>query len=434
VPLHALLTERKEPVRVTGDLGDWQPITIKFSGDVLPRDRSEAFKGAMFAAYPGDVVFSKIDARNGAVGLIPAEIPKVVLTPEYPVMVPDLSKLRPAYLHYLLRAEHFRHDLQRQASGTSGRKRVTPEAFLSLTVPVPSLTEQDALVAAYQAALVEASSKEAEAASIAQASQRAFEEALGVAPPPPLPNRPIFLARFKDVERWSHEGILRATVGDQAVQVAAHPVVELQSIAAVSYGLQKSPKNRPGTHARPYIRVANVQRGRLDLHEIKTINVPDDDMDALRLVQGDMLFVEGNGSRAELGRVALWGGEIDDCVHQNHIIKARPDQSRLLPEFAMAWFNCEPGREHFFKSGKTTSGLGTINSTVVRTAPVPLPSLKQQQALAAAVAQGEKAAQNLVAKAHDLRRAAWTAFEAALFEPVPKELGGVSTDSMLHAA
>ena len=210
MPLRELLTERKEPVRVTGALGEWQPITIKFSGDVLPRDRAEAFKGTMFAAYPGDVVFSKIDARNGAVGLIPATMPKVVLTPEYPVMVPDPAKLRPAYLHYLLRAEHFRHDLQRQASGTSGRKRVMPEAFLSLMVPLPTLEEQKGLVEAYESVLAQAAGKESEAALIAQASQHAFEEALGVAPPPPLPNRPVFVARFKDVERWSHESVLRA--------------------------------------------------------------------------------------------------------------------------------------------------------------------------------------------------------------------------------
>lgn len=420
MPLQELLTERKEPVRVTGDLGDWQPITIKFSGDVIPRDRAEAFKGAMFAACPGDVVFSKIDARNGAVGLIPATMPKVVLTPEYPVMVPDLSKLRPAYLNFLLRAEHFKHDLQRKASGTSGRKRVTPEAFLSLAVPLPSLDEQDALVTAYETALTESARKESEAALIAQASQRAFEEALGVAPPPPLPDQPVFIARFRDVERWSHEGMLRATVGDKAVEVSACPMVELQAVATVSYGLQKSPANRPGTHARPYIRVANVQRGRLVLDEIKTINVPDEDMPGLRLSKGDILFVEGNGSRAELGRVALWDGSIEDCVHQNHIIKARPDTSRLLPEFAMAWFNNDAGREHFFKSGKTTSGLGTINSTVVRTAPVPLPSLDRQREILDGVEDAARRASAKRAEAGGLRLTAWNAFESALFEPHEK--------------
>jgi type I restriction enzyme S subunit len=211
---------------------------------------------------------------------------------------------------------------------------------------------------------------EQEADAMERAGWHAFEAALGVAPPPPLPARSVLVARFKDVERWSHEGVLRATLGESGVQVASCPIVELGSVSIVSYGLQKSPANRPGTHARPYLRVANVQRGRLVLDEVKTINVPDSEMTSLRLEVGDILFVEGNGSRAELGRVALWNGEVADCVHQNHIIKARPQKDRLLSEFAMAWFNSEAGRNHFFKSGKTTSGLGTINSTVIRTAPI----------------------------------------------------------------
>lgn len=166
-------------------MGDWQAITIKFSGEVLPRERTDVFKGAMFAAYPGDLVFSKIDARNGAVGLIPDSIPKAVITSEYPVFTPKADKLRADYLHHLLRADHFRADLQRKASGTSGRKRVTPEGFLNLEVPVPSLDEQDALVAAYTADLARAVQLEQEAEAIERAGWQTFETALGVVPPPP---------------------------------------------------------------------------------------------------------------------------------------------------------------------------------------------------------------------------------------------------------
>lgn len=415
LPLREVLTERRETVQVDGALGDWQAITIKFSGEVLPRERAEAFKGAMFAAYPGDLAFSKIDARNGAVGLIPDSIPKAVVTSEYPVFTPRSDRLRADYLHHLLRAEHFKADLQRKASGTSGRKRVTPEGFLSLEVPIPALDEQDALVAAYTAALTRAAQLEQEAEAIERAGWQAFETALGVASPPPLPDRPVFVARFKDVERWSHEGVLRSTLGGAGVQVSTWPIVELGTVAAVSYGLQKSPANRPGTHARPYLRVANVQRGRLVLDEIKTINVPDADMASLRLEVGDILFVEGNGSRAELGRVALWNGEIDNCVHQNHIIKARPLPGRLLPEFAMAWFNSEAGRDHFFKSGKTTSGLGTINSTVIRTAPIPLSAIDVQRDLVDGLTSAHTEAQQKRAQAAILHQSAWAAFEAALF-------------------
>jgi type I restriction enzyme S subunit len=416
--LRELLTERKESVRVTGNLGDWQPITIKFSGDVLPRDRAEAFKGSMFAAYPGDVVFSKIDARNGAVGLIPATMPKVVLTPEYPVVVPDLTKLRPAYLHYLLRAEHFRRDLQRQASGTSGRKRVTPEAFLSLTVPLPSLSEQDALVTAYEVAQTEAASRESGAALIAHASQRAFEDALGVAPPPPLPDRPVFVARFKDVERWSHDGVLR-DITHTAATSAKWPMVALSSVGKVSYGLQKSPANRPGKHPRPYLRVANVQRGVLDLAEMKYMDVPDEDMPKLRLMDGDVLLCEGN-SPDLVGRGAIWRNEIPDCVHQNHVLRVRVDQGQLLPDFLLAVINSSHGQAYFRSKAKRTTNLASINSTEVAALPVPLPPVPQQAAMLKALHDGAEAAKAEAKTAHALRDSAWAAFESALFEPHEK--------------
>jgi type I restriction enzyme S subunit len=402
-------------VRVTSGLGDWQPITIKFSGDVLPRDRAEAFKSAMFAAYPGDVVFSKIDARNGAVGLIPATMPKVVLTPEYPVMVPDLTKLLPSYLHHLLRAPHFRHDLQRQASGTSGRKRVTPEAFLRLTVPLPKLDEQDALVKAYELALTEAAQKEANAALLVQASQHVFESALGVATPPHLPDRPVFIARFKDVERWSHDGVLRDVTHTTATSVT-WPMVALSSVGKVSYGMQKSPANRPGKHARPYLRVANVQRGTLDLAEMKYMDVPDEDMHKLRLMDSDVLLCEGN-SLDLVGRGAIWRNEIQDCIHQNHVLRVRVDQGLLSPDFLLAVINSAHGQAYFRSKAKRTTNLASINSTEVSALPLPLPPLAEQKVMLDALHKGTEEAKAEAAKAEVLRNSAWAAFESALFEP-----------------
>lgn len=414
--MRSLLIERRESINFGKGLGDYQAITIKFSGDVIPRERVTAFKGSMFAAYAGDLVFSKIDARSGAIGIIPLSIPKAFVTSEYPVTIPNLEILRPEYLHRVLRAKHFKDALTRKASGTSGRKRVTLDAFLDLAIPVPDLVEQDNLISAYVDALDRAAQLDLEARAIENAGLHDFEQALGIAPPPPLPDRPVFIARFKEFDQWSHEGMLRASLGDRKDTVASYPIVTLNSVAAVSYGLQKSPANRPGLHPRPYLRVANVQRGRLVLDEIKTIDVPDSDMPALRLEIGDILFVEGNGSRKELGRVALWGGEIADCVHQNHIIKARPDQTRLLPEFAEAWFNTDAGRDHFFRSGKTTSGLGTINSQVIRSAPLPLPSVVEQKQITDELLKARKAAEAKRAKAEALRSAAWSEFEAAIFD------------------
>lgn len=413
LPLSDVVVPRHEPVRVNGALGDWQAITIKFSGDVLPRERAEAFKGAMFAAYPGDLAFSKIDARNGAVGLIPSSIPKAVVTSEYPVFTPRVDKLRPDYLHHLLRAEHFKADLQRKASGTSGRKRVTPEGFLSLEIPVPTLDEQEALVTAYTDALSLAARLEQEAETIEQAGWQAFETALGMAPPPPLPDRPVFVARFKDMERWSQEGILRSGL-QMPASVGGVTMVPLGQRSKVSYGIQKCPANRPAVHARPYLRVANVQRGELDLREIKYINVPDEEMPKLRLEVGDVLLCEGN-SPDLVGRGAIWRGEIEDCVHQNHVLRVRVDRARLLPEFVLAVINSSHGQAYFRSKAKRTTNLASINSKEVAGLPVPELSLTRQQDVLDSLNSQVQSAQSKRTAAITLRHSAWTTFESALF-------------------
>ncbi len=78
------------------------------------------------------------------------------------------------------------------------------------------------------------------------------------------------------------------------------------------------------------------RKGYLDLDDIKEINMPDEEMDTYRLEPGTFCLLRGMVARTELGRVAMWNGEIPNCVHQNHLIKVRVNTSLLLPEFAMS--------------------------------------------------------------------------------------------------
>ena len=345
-PLRDVLVQRGEPVRVDGVLGDWRAITIKFSGEVLPRERTEVFKGAMFAAYPGDLAFSKIDARNGAVGLIPDSIPKAVVTSEYPVFTPNAEMLRADFLHHLLRAEHFRADLQRKASGTSGRKRVTPEGFLSLEIPVPALAEQDALIAAYTDALHRAAQLEQAAEAIERSGWQAFETALGVAPPPPLPDRPVFVARFKDVERWSHDGFLRGAVGNGSATSEALTEPLGNALLEVRHGCSKGPSKK-ATSLR-VLKISAVTKGRLDLDEHKFIA----DEHALReqfaLKAGDILMCRTNGTHGVCRHVSTRG-----CRHRRHDFsgqghssstQSRQDRARVPLALASGGRRAQPNR------------------------------------------------------------------------------------------
>lgn len=413
LPLADVLVARRQPVQVDGELGDWQAITIKFSGEVLPRDRAEAFKGAMFAAYPGDLAFSKIDARNGAVGLIPDGIAKAVVTSEYPVFTPKADKLRAAYLHHLLRADHFKADLQSKASGTSGRKRVTPEGFLGLQVPVPTLGEQDALVAAYTADLSRAAQLEQEAEAIERAGWQAFETALGVAAPPPLPDRPVFVARFKDVERWSHDGILRGALGNGATSSEASTEPLGNALLEVRHGCSKGPSKK-ATSLR-VLKISAVTKGRLELEENKFIADEPVLREQFALKAGDILMCRTNGTLAYVGMSALVEADIDDMIFPDKVIRVRPNLDRIESGFLWRLLQVPAVRSQIEAAARTAVGNFAIGGKDIKTLKVSLPLRARQEALAQALGDAvtDAAAKRTAAAA--LRQSAWATFEAALF-------------------
>jgi type I restriction enzyme S subunit len=132
----------------------------------------------------------------------------------------------------------------------------------------------------------------------------------------------------------------------------------------------------------PYLRVANVYRGFLKLTEIKTIRATTAEILRTTLVKEDLLVVEGHGNPREIGRAALWTGEIPNCVHQNHLIRVRFDTNKVVPIFACEYMNSPGGRRHLLRSGKTTSGLNTISVSNVRETPVAVPPLPLQKEFA----------------------------------------------------
>ena len=128
----------------------------------------------------------------------------------------------------------------------------------------------------------------------------------------------------------------------------------------------------------PYLRVANVQRGYLDLREVKRIPARESEIEMYRLEPGDILFTEG-GDRDKLGRGWIWDGEIDECIHQNHVFRARLISEQMQSEI-ISWSGNSYGQFWFSKAGKQSVNLASINLTVLRSFPVPVaPPAEQQQ-------------------------------------------------------
>ncbi len=156
---------------------------------------------------------------------------------------------------------------------------------------------------------------------------------------------------------------------------------KLDQVAAIAGGVTKGQKfsEKAETREVPYLRVANVQRGYLDLLEIKTIRALAAEVKELALRPGDVLFNEG-GDRDKLGRGWIWEGQIEECVHQNHVFRARLFLDEMQPKL-VSWCGNSYGQQWFMKAGKQSVNLASINLTVLRSFPVPLPPLAEQTAI-----------------------------------------------------
>lgn len=159
----------------------------------------------------------------------------------------------------------------------------------------------------------------------------------------------------------------------------------VEQTSEVQGGIQKQPKRAPASNSFPFLRVANVHRDRLDLSEVHRIELFGDELDRLRLQPDDLLVVEGNGSKTEIGRSAIWKGEIEDCVHQNHIIRVRflAGSSRYLN----AYWNSPFGNARVMDQAASTSGLYTLSVTKVCALPIPLAPTAEQGQIVAEVEQ-----------------------------------------------
>jgi type I restriction enzyme S subunit len=127
----------------------------------------------------------------------------------------------------------------------------------------------------------------------------------------------------------------------------------------------------------PYLRVANVQDGYLDLNEIKTIEVLPSDLEKYRLLEGDILYTEG-GDKDKLGRGTIWNNEIQNCIHQNHIFRARLYLKTMSQKFVGYYSQTKSAKDYFFSKAKQTTNLASINLTVLSNLPFPICSIDEQ--------------------------------------------------------
>lgn len=143
----------------------------------------------------------------------------------------------------------------------------------------------------------------------------------------------------------------------------------------------------------PYLRVANVQDGYVDLTEVLEIEVGVHEVERYLLQKGDVLMNEG-GDNDKLGRGTVWQGQIEPCVHQNHVFAVRLRDTELA-DWVARFTSTDAARTYFFLRSKQSTNLASINQTNVRELPVPMPPPEERKSILQELERAAKAGAEL---------------------------------------
>ena len=292
-----------------------------------------------YSLFAGDLLIS-LTGNVGRVGILPADMLPAALNQRVCCLRIDETIVDRKYLFYFLRQHQFMRDCVKASKGVA-QLNLSTKWLADYEIPTPKIEEQKRIVARIE---------------------ELFSE---------LDNGVETLQKTKQ----------QLTVYRQAVYASVYGTDDLRPITDffdISGGLTKNSKRHELPIKMPYLRVANVYYNELDLSEIKYIGVTENEVERTLLRNDDLLFVEGNGSKEQIGRVAIWDGRVENCLHQNHLIKGRP-VSGMLPQYALYYLISRYGRKQILDVASSTSGLYTLSTNKVRNLKIPYVDIEQQK-------------------------------------------------------
>lgn len=357
----ALFKVRNEKVNDT----DYPPLSVT-KGGIVPQMESVAKSDATDnrkMVLKNDFVINSRSDRKQSCGVSPLDgSVSLINTVLYPVPnAPVLSD----YLDYLLKNYGFAEEFYRWGHGIVADLWTTRwQEMKNIFLPIPPTEEQQKIIFSIstQMGKVDAliANVQEQIEKLKAYKQSLITEVVTKGLDPNVPMKDSGVEWIGEIpEDWE--------------------VAKLQYCATIRSGITLGKKYPEGIELveRPYLRVANVQNGGVTLDNLKTIEVSSEEDSQYRLSAGEVLMTEG-GDRDKLGRGCVWQGQVEPCLHQNHIFALRTN-SLLDPEFLAYVTASKIGRVYFDITAIKTTNLACTNSSKVLAFKLPLPEVEDQK-------------------------------------------------------
>ncbi|MGI8553563.1 MAG: restriction endonuclease subunit S [Dehalococcoidia bacterium] len=351
VRLGEVLTRAEEWVQIQPEQR-YQQVTVRLWGKGVVR-RAEV-SGAEIAAQrqlivrPQQFILSRIDARNGALGLVPDSLDGAVVSNDFPVFALNTSRIIPSFLDWMSKTRSFVDLCKAASEGTTNRVRLQEERFLSMEIPLPPLPAQQRIVARIE----ELAAKIEEARGLRQEAMGEIEAVLAL----------------EEFEVWPSDSLEGAP-----------------RLAEVTSYLSRGRQSLQGDSDHYLIKTQHVQMGSY-LRSNLTL-APDIAARVRRDAtarQGDILIA--CSAAGCLGRVAQYMETNQLASTDTHVAIARPNPNVVTPSYLYAYLRGAQGQVQLRSRERgdwTREKIGfrliELNLADLQRVPVPVPSLLEQQ-------------------------------------------------------
>ena len=253
------------------------------------------------------------------------------------VLRPNTASVDRRYLFHWFSYERTQQQLRSFGRKTTNISNLNLERCRTMEFPVPPIEEQRRIAAVLDAADALRAKRREALAQLDALTQAIFVDMFGDPVSNPL--------------GWREDRVLA-------------------DVAEVRSGITKGRKTGDDSLASvPYLAVVNVQDGFIELDPLKSIDATTAEIEKYALSAGDILLTEG-GDADKLGRGAVWNGQVEPCIHQNHVFRVRLVSEDMTPEFLSRVLASQRGKRYFLRMAKQTTGIASINMTQLRGFPL----------------------------------------------------------------
>lgn len=409
---------RAKDVVLVKDGIQYKRLTIKSNnGGIVVRDKLDGSKIGTKQQYrvkSGQFALSKIDARNGAFGVVPQSADGAIITSNFWTYNVIYDIVNPFFLSLLTTTKSFINFAEKASNGTTNRHYLQESIFLSQKVPIPSKSQQDVIVAKYNQTIAEAKTKEEQASQLKNEIEQYLLSTLGIKQDTQEGNphlEHLHITNYKQLSQWGYDYL--SWNGKSILESKLYPTVLLSKLMDVNPQTSFSSLDKDNDVS--FVPMECVSEVYGELKERKVVKVSQS-KGFTKFQNGDLIWARitpcmQNGKSAIVNDLQNGFG----CGSTEfHVL--RNFSSEVMTEYVYCLLRThyvlEDAKRHFTGS----AGQQRVPKSYLNNLAIPLPHIDIQKEIVSHILDMKSAIKFLKQQASDLRKKALSDFENEIFE------------------